>query len=454
MTTTMRFCVLDVGQGTGTLVQSIDPSGTPTFSALIDLGSEGWKEEAGENSARIVAQELSKRPVLDAVFLSHSDSDHINLVPSLLKYFVKPGQPGKALSVRKVWFGGDPDKYFKKTIGKNILTTLDEYHTGGGSVRGTIGNAETSWQWNPPRVYAEGGGINIKLLVGNTAAEYVQMWVDSPVGRTPTGGYVTNTKSLVLVVTLGSGAAERRIIATGDATALTLAKCVEVIWAAHGINLAPCWSVTLPHHGSETTTYDLQGISTAGHASKELPDYVIAVWSNYVQPQTLSASAGERSTFRHPAIRVIRDFGHTLTSGSYIDPALPGSGEHFYTSFFPGHFLHYQGSNITDWPSKAGWHSVRSGKDVFTTDYVIDPNVEIPVAYPPDAQFRNPQFFNPRPPRAIAWDFRVFDDGSSPKILPAFDRMALEPEQVERLEEAMGRPLPPERFFFVPSAEG
>jgi hypothetical protein len=456
---TLRFCVLDVGQGTGTLVQSFDDSNPPkpTWSAVIDLGSEGWKHQAGEPSARFVAQQLQTRPVLDSVLLSHSDADHINLLPTLLGEFSKPRTqpiPGKpVLNVNQVWFGGDYAKY-KKAGGPNLLDQLNEFSPTGANVVGNIANGESSWEHSSPKpLVASGTGIGVWLLIGNTIADQVSLYSESPTGRTPSSGYATNTKSLVLVVVLGSGAGARRIIATGDATGLTLAKCCEVI-EKRGIPLAPCLSVTLPHHGSETTTYDLAGASSSQPAPT-LAEQNVVNFVKHTQPTTISASAGERSTFRHPSIRVITDFGAFLASGDYVDPALTAAGEHFYTSFFPSRTLKYDAPPST-WPSTANWYSVRNNKDVFTTDYFLDRKEPVPSAFPPTASFR-PETgaqFKPPPPRAIAWAFVVSADGSRWKVEPAFDRDRLSSQQVDWLERALGHPLPPERFFFVPSAGG
>ena len=468
------YYVLSVGQGTGTLVQACeDTLDDPRWSVIIDLGSTGWLDDEELPTAEFVAEKLKQgkeeeEPVtLDAVILSHSDSDHINLIPDLLAEFSKPrdkkrkrGKP--KLTVNEVWYGGDREKY-RKGNGANVLDELYEYRPIQRPDDGTNLNDlpvdASSLNETAPNPLVDSNEMEawIWLLVGNTIADQVRIGANTPT-RTPREGYATNTVSLVVGAAFGKGAHVKEIFATGDATGLTIAKCREMIQESQK-RLAPSLSVTLPHHGSATTTYDLLGLK-GDVPTKTLAEQNIEGFVAELRPVTVTASSGENATYKHPAIGVAEDFGAYVEKGAYVDPdpLLKQGKEHFYTARMPsGHFRYLAPveSIPSDWPSKAYWFSARTTANIFTTDYFFDQNEEVPTAWNREAIYRTPEEsdFDPVPPRTISWLFIVENGGAAWRIEKPVDTLGLDARQRRWVEEAIGGPLPPDRFVHIPSAD-
>jgi len=453
----MVFVVLDVGQGTGNFVELCDDAGKIVNTMLIDLGSEGWKKIAGGPSADFVAKELKTMPdppgpTIDAVFLSHSDSDHINLLKRLLEDFDPPSEknPTKTvLTIKRVWYGGDAGYYTKGKT--NYLTLVDKYRPkGSGSILTPCKPNATSFagtdttKWAP---LCAVGAAKVWLLAGNTTAEEVRIYKQSETGSKAPESYAINTKSLLVLVTYDNS----QIVATGDATGMTLAKSNEIMQQA-GVPayLNDVFSLTLPHHGSDTTTYSLLGATGKKRGREELAAENVKEFVASVKPKTISASAGERSTFRHPSSRVIDDFSSFLTKTVYFkDTQLTALDEHFYTAFFAAHAKKLTGGTVSDWPSKSGWYTARTKANIFSTDYCDAAQaVGDFVVFPPVPAAYNKLKWGTAPPRAVAWGF-IFEPGKPREIKDIFRRSALAAMAEEDVIALIGRPLPPPEEEFV-----
>ncbi len=482
----MRFCVMDVGQGSGNFVQYFnqdDPNAIAVNAGLIDVGSEGWSDEAGKPSARLIAQELKKMDprwaTLDQVMLSHSDSDHHNLIEILLDAFNKPvdGNP-PVLQVNCTWYGGEYDLYQKRDE-RNVLRRLSDYRPAGWMTWDVRKKFEASWssfdepdpnKWAP---VATIGGIELWVITANTTSAVVTSGTKRQKMdlKDKADGYSINTKSLVVAAKLGGTS----VIATGDATGLTLAHCVNVL-ARPGVKakLGTVFMITVPHHGSDTTTYSLNGGKSA--RGRRMAEAVVEELIGALKPQTVSASAGRRSNFRHPSINVISDFSaELLDDPKYIDPALPGTDQHFYTAYFevddeldwipliqPKKPPKNQGTKRkkpggggvpTTWPNSDGWKVARTPKNVFTTDYFwTHVNKLVPIAFPWEAKETKAVTYAPDPPSAVSWAFDVLDTGKT-TVVAAFRRDGLHPARLAHVEALLGGPLPDDEFIWVPSAQ-
>lgn len=481
----MRFCVMDVGQGSANFVQYFDqdnPNAIAVNAGLIDIGSEGWREEAGKPSARLIVDELKKMNpkyvTLDEVMLSHSDSDHHNLIEILLDAFNTP-EDGRSpvLAVNRTWFGGQYELY-KKGTSTNILRRLTWYRPAGWRRRDVQRSFQAPWssfddpdpnKWEP---VAKVGGIELWVLAANTTGAVVTSKKPKIQLKDNGDGYSINTKSLVVAAKFGGVS----VIATGDATGLTLAHAVNVL-EKPGVTakLGTVLMITAPHHGSDTTTYSLNGgKSKSGRAMGKA---VVQKLVNELKPQTVSASAGQRGNFGHPSITVLADFGaHLISTPKYIDPVLAalGTDQHFYTAYFPAESLDWKplvappkppqnqgtkrktpGSNgvPTMWPNSDGWKVARTPKNVFTTDYFwTHVDKRVPIAFPPEAKETPATTYNPDPPSAISWAFDVTDTGVT-SVIAAFRRDGLDPLRLAHAEAMLGAPLPDDEFIWVPSAE-
>ncbi len=463
------YYVLAVGQGTGTLVQVCkDTLDKPVWNVIIDLGSRGWKRTVGLPSAKFAAERMKKgkQPggavTLDAVILSHSDSDHSSLLSDLLAEFTKPTQSPTNekpnLTINKVWFGGDRSKYVGKG-GTNLLEVLNEYRPDKvKSILVSPANNSSSFDKDPPtRIVDSEKEAWIWLLIGNTICDQVSFDGNKPT-RTAEEGYATNTMSLVVGVTFGVPPHERQIIATGDATGLTILKCRQVI-KDRDLNLKKSLSVTLPHHGSATSAYDLRGLKASRGSSDDLAKENIKGFSEDLEAESISASAGEHGNYNQPAIEVIGDFGEYVGKGKFVDKALWKQEEHFYTFYTSANYfsyIHKTKWGPVRWPGKDGWRSARTNKNVFTTDYFIGEKKQaVPTAWPTNAyqQVENASAFHPKPPRTISWAFVVKDGGANWTVERVVDKARLGARELASLEAIVGTPLPEERFVHIPSAD-
>ena len=457
----MRFCVMDVGQGSANYIELREDDNSLTAAAIVDIGSEQWKTAAGKPSAEWIADQLQTMTdgaELDTVILSHSDSDHVNLIPSLLQYFDTPSTKNPdlpVLTVQQIIFGGDYAKY-KKGRSENFLKQLVAYHpTYDDDILIELGDDYSSFDpakkdWKP--LAKIGGKIELWALSANTTAEKIPASAYRKRKRPalPDGGFATNTRSIVIAAIFGG----KTIIATGDATGLTLAHCNEKL-ALQTVRdkLGVVYMVTLPHHGSDTTTYDLTGSSGGSDAAKE----VVTKFNDWTRANTISGSAGERKTFRHPSANVIVDFGKfMLGAPEFIDPALTKTKQHFYTSYFFNRTLTVKpvGKKVpfsSKWPLFDWWYTARATKNVFTTDYDSEfPGAEIPTAYPWSSDDDGLNKFAPTPPRAISWGFRVNQNGTtSISVVRERDEAHA---QYWAAAEAVHGPLPPRGFVVVESA--
>jgi beta-lactamase superfamily II metal-dependent hydrolase len=434
VSTSPLHTVLPVGQGTGTLIQVID-NGEPTSTILIDLGSKGWKKDIfGTRSTEIVTTALKKMvkkgPTLDAVFLSHPDDDHINLIPDLLANFNAPGEttPGKqTLVINKVWFGGPEGSYAGKQIG-NVLKKLQRH----GATLGRLGGDASNL--TKPEYSDAANGVDIFVMIANTISGNTSIGKSSvtPLNVLKSDdGYLVNTDSLVLAVRYGTGT-KRKIVATGDATGMTMAAANERLSAARPNWLLGTDSISLPHHGSATTAYDVLNASTAARDTDDTAEEVVKEFVRFLQPEMVTISAGQ--SFNHPAHRVVDDFAQYTKNATYSDPAL-NNGEHFYTGYFEKQqfdliaAMDYDGPLPAgaEWPRSANWRTVRTSKAIYAIDYYElddkNPDLTVPVIVSTDisdeALFQKPEGpYTPLPPWGCAWEFTISQDGSRFDVSP------------------------------------
>ena len=482
----LRYTVLPVGQGAGAFVQVWegqhmfeDETAKPIKSALIDLGSLGWKRTAGAASALFVAEQLKmmSQPRLDAVFLSHSDLDHTNLLKKVFDAFAPPKAPP---TVGQVWFGGNKADYARKN--PDALALLKSH----GADLKQLSAGASSWPRDgigPPIPLCRMDDVLFWLLIGNTQeagdetdddAEPDAQAVDDPprgVKRPRDSDSTTlNVVSLVIIATYGL-AQQQSLVSTGDATGLTLSIANKEI-RDHGISMAPVLTLSLPHHGSEASTYNLRA---AGHVKRGKTDAtaeaVVREFVKHLSPRSITASAGEHGTYFHPACRVVADFAWPTESGMYKEVDL--DDQHFFTAYYQGSDLDRETTAMdigdqaveSKWPGKGGWYTGRTERNVFTIDYAHkDPrgSADLPaVSY---ASSQAPQagpvaLFDGRsltdkdklPPQAAGWGYYVSSDGGTTELRRLVDVAKVKAQALAALEAVHG-PLPPERFVFLPSA--
>ncbi|PJI88814.1 hypothetical protein DAH55_09485 [Sphingomonas koreensis] len=327
--------MLDVGQGSGTFVEIY--TGTKiTATALLDLGSERAKDEAGGPSVDYLVKQLTSmtKPRIDFFSLSHSDSDHINLVQDLLAFFDPPGtkKPKKPiLEIGSVIYGG-PRVLYAKHSGTNVLTSIEAYQPKGTTKPQPLPSNNSSFYGTAPMFAKD--EVEIRLLVGNHVSSEPRT-VRKKIGdkQWRTDSYSLNTYSLIFVVAFD----DWEYVITGDATGATIAQANYII-KNQSVKFANVAAMTMPHHSSEPTTFGLTASRTKRQREKErVPDAakkVIDAFAASVAPRTIHASAEDVGSFRHPSAFVMSYFwDYVDTTSWYDDPVLTGN-QHLYNAYF------------------------------------------------------------------------------------------------------------------------
>ena len=417
MTEWLLLDCLDVGQGTGVLaaLYTADPAvSAPAHLILLDLGSEQAKREAGVPTVEYVERTLNlmKQPTLDAVFLSHSDSDHVNLINDLLLRFT-PYEQGRnegkgTLRIRYAMYGGDWDKY-KKGRDLNVLEVLNSF---------MVNNAHqddwlpvqpsymTSYRANEVAPARRIGFVDLRLLVGNAAnTRSGRPTKDSLLVKDAFG---INTMSLVIVIeAFGS-----QFVMTGDATGATMKLAAERLSVAHGHgHLKSVFAVTAPHHGSLKSALDL-GKVAPGEDAKE----VVQTFIKRLDADSVEVSAGIRKGFNHPSAELLRMFAAPLKAGYppiWTDEY--GYGDrHFFTAYFTKEQAEFDTvkSASKKWPNMSYWRTVQTELSLFTSVYYSPELLQDAwKAWPPSpakrVELREPSSKYPVPPFGVMWQYVV-----------------------------------------------
>jgi hypothetical protein len=433
MSTKINVQVLDVGQGSGNLIEIY--GATLTHLVLVDLGSELERSTAGVAAARYVVNKLMGLTphTLDALILSHSDSDHINLLDVLLINFDPPNTPPPSkpiLTINKIYYGGDRTKYKKRKI--NYLKKAEAYlkpspantpkPTATSFNPDISGWDATAAAWKPFHISDD---VAFFMVIGNTIADAVDLVVTSTKKRRKLQpSYNINTKSFVVGVR-SPGAVDW--VLTGDATGLTLAKCNEVFTSAG--SLTNCFMVTMPHHSSETTTFDLGGIATTTLDPFALAEQNLSDFVNHVKAQTISASAEQDAGFRHPSQRVISYFWPRLAAHIWFTEHELGTNNHFYNAYVLNKAYKLQKPDLSqeDWPKRGGWYTIQTAANVFTTLYYVA-NQQKGILLPPSPATEVKELVvaqNKKAPAiGVQWAFTVDAGAKSITNLPNRDVLA------------------------------
>lgn len=443
--------VLDVGQGSGQLLELYDATHTMTSCVLVDLGSELEKETAGEASAIYVVKKLKhmKKPRIEAILLSHSDSDHINLLIVLLENFDPPGgTSGKPiLEVGKIYYGGARNKYKKRST--DYLTYASEYLADAKDLV-NFPNGATSYfaDDNEWKAFMSVEDVDLYLVSGNTTKEDVELVEQSETRmRKMADPYAINTKSLIFDCTYH----DVNFILTGDATGLSLAHANQILKVSGPI--AGVFMVAAPHHGSEATTLDLCGLSSDTLDKEKLAHQNLTDFVNNVSAEVLTASAERVKKFKHPSMRVLDFFVPKLSNTVYVkDDRLKPAQRHFYTAYFAKDLINLaEGKKRKEWPASANWYSIQSGANILTTLY-FDAPIQDGVVYPPKPGKSADPISTNYPSLGIQWGFKVTSAGV--KTVEFIENRTLFDAVPPHARPSMTGILPPIEERFRPRPEG
>lgn len=443
------FKVLDVGQGSGNFIElSATDDGTPRRTILADFGSEGDSKAAGVPSVRYVAKRLKKMkpPTIDALFITHSDKDHKNLLVKLLKEF----PDAKDLDIKKAFYGGAYGDYDytenKKKV--NLIDKIKSYMFEGDKPEGYTSYCSSFHGKDAKDVkpLATVGDTEIYVIMGNMSSTDEDMEPEGNDQVAP-NGYVKNTVSLVLLVIVSneSTATKSAFVITGDATGQTLAMCNSVI--SSGITdgyLVDVFMVTAPHHGSETTAFDLKGLRGVDATDN------VRIFARGIGADCITASAARNRLFGHPSIKVLELFWDVIYKEPYyieegIDPY------HFFTAFFrPDDGVRMPGDPDSDdddddeivyrpWPRSGDFWTMYTNTNMYSNLYYYkERNHDIqPYIIPPkdlEAAMKPPGM---PPARGVAWAFKIDQFGER-----TLDRI-VNRSKLASLLARLALPLPP-----------
>ncbi|MFF1342979.1 hypothetical protein ACFVYT_34775 [Streptomyces sp. NPDC058290] len=390
----MVFWVLDVGQGSGNFIQVFDDSDKLVGSVLIDIGSKKSKKAAGGPSVKTVAGLLGDPATLNLVVLSHGDGDHINLIPELLDEL-----KSTKLTVNRVCYGGSRIRY--KGGSNSVLSRLEAHMPSGVTTKPLSPGFSSFTATDPPEPFDTFGELEVWILKANAATSDAKSSSSSDGSKRQRvdGGYDINTDSVVVL--LGFPLSKAWFVVTGDATATTMYQVNEVVNdSVKKKYLQHVVMMTVPHHGSTSTSFDVRG---GGEAT-------LKTFAEKIEPVSVIGSADKVGTYKQPSARVLQYFWPYVTVGEpfWGDPAI--GGRHFYTAYFApdDHFNYDDAGTKYPWPAGANWYSVQTASDIYTNMYVDRVTGQQDIVLPPDSSARHTPN-TPSTPRAlgVAWQYTV-----------------------------------------------
>jgi beta-lactamase superfamily II metal-dependent hydrolase len=404
-TTKVLMQVLDVGQGSGNLVEIYD--GAKLINTmLIDLGSTPSTATSGDEAVAYVVATLQKmdNATIDVVALSHSDSDHINLIGKVLEQFDVDD-----LTINACYYGGSYDRYTK--YGVDILAKIDRYMPKGISPLPFEPNS-TTWddkakKWVPFHTTNE---VKLCLVIGNCPTPgKLETPEEDTGGRID--GFTVNTWTTVVFVEW----AGQRFVLTGDATGTTMAWANCVLHVAGG--LSDVFMLTAPHHGSATSAFDIKGVT---HMTT--PEQNVELFSDLIRATTVTASAERKDRYKHPSAKLLKYFWRKRQSSDtyfWQDATfLTGLNRHFFTAYFIGDDWELSesggGSGMdteVKWPKQDGWYSVQTGGNMYSTLYFVA-GLQAGAGLPESKVYDKIAVAAPAPPVGVRWTFSVLPNGT------------------------------------------
>jgi hypothetical protein len=331
-TKTIKFHVLDVGQGACNYVEIIDEDDIVTHNMLIDLGTNSKQAIAHDNLQWLRDKIIDNGGYLDVLILTHGDTDHYNMIAKILPAFGPPAHN----QIGMIRYGGPSWRYNQG----RLITTLTGYAA---QIDGSPFIVYNIASFTPSQTGYDGDGEypywtpiweadaddaaepKLQLFIANTP--HPQDGANLFVRQTKMNAEAVNTKSVVTALEWNN----HWYVATGDATATTLAELNDILAEAQEDDFPATFMLTLPHHGSRKTTYDLK-------KADDLPDLdarlVITDFLNLFPPMSMSVSAGEKN-HHHPSMYLLRQFTDNLKDEDtyWSDPTLNDGSNHFLTSW-------------------------------------------------------------------------------------------------------------------------
>ena len=325
----IKINVIDVGQGQCTFVEIYDDGMEPRLfhTLLFDCGSDKTSDVTYTNLNYVVAKALEKDPPgFDAIFFSHSDSDHISLAEYVLQTIINECPETIQPEVGEVWYGGKYDLYTKGVRKFNILKFIHESHLcdDTDNIKGFSAN-HTSYDIDSKNYTgALWETYDKKVCVYDLVANIISFepdWSESVWDFVTKTAEAKNRVSLVACLYF-SGTS---YIICGDATNGTMAACNWLL--KDGTTVFDHNSMTtLPHHGSRTTGLAV----SSGKKASDTSVATVQTFAANLKSKTITISAFQKHS--HPSLQLMNEFVPTITTPLIKDPRLKQASSHRVTA--------------------------------------------------------------------------------------------------------------------------
>lgn len=290
MASDIHYTMLFVDQGMGNLISVTDAGQKVVkYTALIDFGTTR-SGSVGETLQFLIAyveanRTAGKKPDFDLLVVSHQDEDHWNLLPTLLAHYAAKAP----ISIGMLAYGGNRDNYKPDALAN--LKALEAIAAKTAQIPITEKSAYAKIDpLKPLGQYPDNSpDVLFKPVICNATMTGT---IANP------SNMQLNTVSLMVGVIAGGKCV---FLLPGDATAETVNALKTLSSDAGEIASSPVLSV--PHHGSH------KSIADNYNAAADKRVFTLATWfAGFVKPQTIAASAGFHSIFKHPHDTVLTLF--------------------------------------------------------------------------------------------------------------------------------------------------
>jgi hypothetical protein len=352
----LRFHVLNVGQGACNFVEILDANNNVLHNILIDLGTASRSLTLSARNVEWLNDRIKNRadPRIDLVILTHGDFDHYGLITQLAPGL---GQPANQARIGMVRYGNPSWRFNSKSRGDTIkwlktycndVNGCESRYSGYDAI-----NKKWDYLWTVPDPSLP---VYVGVVIVNVPHPEKGN-LDEDVIETAPNGEIVNGESLVSMISWN----DRTFVATGDATGNTFKAINDHLL---NVPMPTATMMTMPHHGSRRSTYDLDSArdDIGDEARKTVKDFV-----GIFKPRNLTVSANMHKGFLHPFVDVLNQFSEYLDPYQlWVDPKTGDQKNHFLNAY-------YLAATTADGedagPAIGNWATTETAKNIYSTRY-------------------------------------------------------------------------------------
>lgn len=332
MATKQVVCeVLYSGQGMCNLIKLIDDTDAISHLILIDFGADLDSVTVEGSTLPYLVKTINAHGRIDVLIVSHTDTDHWNLMPKLLGQLNPTVKITKAASPIGDWTGKKAT--FEAQLKKRMLT---------GKGYKKFDSAFTDIKAKTIDTWWDESDVTLSILCASVKRADVSK-------RASPATIDTNTASVVVRCKFGTNT----VVFCADATSFTLQYINKQMgdFSFGGTNLM----CTVPHHGSISTL----------HGRLD----VLEEFAEKLEPQCVLASAEMKRRLNHPNACVVSSMSEHLRPAAF-------AGEHDMVLYFQkksvcGSDKLYEkilkGAQAIDKSKLSAWLAYQDERNVFTT---------------------------------------------------------------------------------------